>query len=146
MAVVDWGWWTKSADGTRNVHPDSVAGALQAWTSQETVKYLAEACWSAPSLAGRGLEVSPEDGAIPSLCAGDKINLVVTLDGAPVAAAVVTYDGKVRGVTGAGGDIRLKVRHGGLQIIRATLRRPAASPPWAEDVRTGTLIFELGDQ
>ncbi len=144
-AVVDWGWWTKTAAGTRNVHPDSVAGALQAWTSLETVTQLAPGGAPAPGPAGRGLEITPVR-ALGGLGAGDKLDLRVTLDGRPVAGAVVTYDGKARGTSRQDGSIRLKLRRPGPQLIRASLRRPAAAPAWAEDVQTATLMFPLEDR
>lgn len=147
FAEVDWGWWTTTADGTVNRHPDQVPGALKAWRSRETVKHVARLCWSAPAKTGRGLELCPaEDPA--RLRPGDKLTVVVTLDGQPVADAVVAYAGRARGTTGPDGTVRLKLREPGLQMIRASLRRPAAAPapPWAEDVRSAVLTFVPGDE
>jgi nickel transport protein len=143
LAVLDWGWWTKTAAGTRNEPPAGVAGALQAWTSRETVKHLSRWAEGANRPAGRDLELTPLSDPLV-LKRGDKLEVLVTLDGAPVAGAVVAYDGNARGATGDDGRLRLKLREKGLQVIRATLRRPADDPPWAEDVRTATLTFKLG--
>ena len=143
LAVLDWGWWTKTVDGSRNVPPDGVDGVLQAWYSRETVKHVTR--WSAgvDRPAGRGLELTPLSDPL-RLDTGDKLTLLVTLDGAPLAEAAVAYDGSLRGVSGRDGRIRLKLRREGLQVIRATLRRPAADPDWAEDIALATLTFNLG--
>ena len=145
FALVDWGWWTRSAAGTVNAHPGGVAGALQAWTSRETVKHLVRPCAAGLAPAGVGLEVSPV-GGLSGLAVGDKLTVVVTLDGAPQPGAVVTCDGRARGASGDDGTVRLKLREPGRQVIRASLRRPAADPAWAEDVRTATLTFDLGTE
>jgi len=143
LAVLDWGWWTKTVDGTRNVPPAGVEGVLQAWCSRETVKHVTRWAAGADRPAGRGLELTPLSDPL-RLEAGDKLTLLVTLDGEPLAGAAVTYDGSLRGDSGKDGRIRLKLRHGGLQVVRATLRRPAADPDWAEDVQTATLTFTPG--
>ncbi len=142
VALVDWGWWTKTADGTVNRHPSAVARPLQAWRSQETVKHLRG--WS-PGLAtplGRGFELTPLTDP-RALSPGDKLTVLATFDGQPVADAAVAYDDNTRGATGADGRINIRIRRAGLQIVRASLRRPDADDPRHEDVRTAVLTFDL---
>ena len=140
--MVDWGWWTRTANGTQPGRPDGVAGVLQAWSSRETVKHLEPGYAGFAQPVGSGLEVTPIADPF-AVKPGGKLTVRVTLDGAPVAGAAVTYDGKVRGESGPDGTVRLKLREPGLQVIRATLRRAAADPSWAEDVQTGTVTFVL---
>lgn len=145
FALVDWGWWTKTADGTVNHHPSEVARPLQAWRSQETVKHLRG--WS-PGLAtplGRGFELTPLTDP-RALSPGDKLAVLATADGQPVAGATVAYGDDTRGATGPDGRINLRLRHAGLQVVRASWRRPDADDPRHEDVRTAVLTFDLADR
>lgn len=142
FALVDWGWWTKTADGTVNRHPSAVARPLQGWRSQETVKHLRG--WH-PVLAaplGRGLELTPLTDP-RSLARGDKLTVLVTLDGSPVEGAAVAYGDDTRGASGRDGRVNVRLRTAGLQVVRASLRRPDADLPRYEDVRTAVLTFEL---
>lgn len=142
FALLDWGWWTKTAEGRVNSHPSQVAAPLQSWRSQATVKHLRRwhACLASP--LGRGLEITPLLDPLAS-DVGDKLTFLVTLDGAPVADAAVAYGGETRGASGADGRINLRLREAGLQILGATLRRPEPSFPDAQDVRSAVLTFVL---
>ena len=48
----------------------------------------------------------------------------MTLDGQPRAGVPVAYDGATRGATNDDGTVVLKIRHGGLQMIAASLDVP----------------------
>ena len=84
MAVLDWGWWSKTVDGTRNAHPAGVEGVLQAWCSRETVKHLSAWTSGADRPAGRDLELTPQANPFARRT-GDKLTVVVTLDGVRVS-------------------------------------------------------------
>jgi nickel transport protein len=142
FALVEWGWWTKTADGTTNSHPSEVAHPLQGWHSQETVKHLRGWHQALGSPLGRGLELTPlADPRV--LSPGDKLAVLVTLDGAPVEGAAVAYGDDTRGASGSDGRVNIRLRKAGLQVVRASLRRPDADAPRYEDVRTAVLTFEL---
>jgi nickel transport protein len=142
FALVDWGWWTKTAEGTVNRHPSDIARPLESWRSQETVKHLHG--WH-PVLAaplGRGLELTPlTDPRL--LSSGDKLTVLVTLDGSPVEGASVAYGDDTRGASGRDGQVNVRLRTAGLQVVRASLRRPDTALPRYEDVRTAVLTFAL---
>lgn len=142
FALVDWGWWTKTAEGTVNRHPSQVARPLQAWRSQETVKHLRgwHPVLSAP--LGKGLELTPLTDP-RTLSRGDKLAVLATLDGEPVAGAAVAYGDDTRGVSGSDGLVNVRLRAAGLQVVRASLRRPDADLPRHEDVRSAVLTFDL---
>jgi nickel transport protein len=142
FAVVDWGWWAKTPDGTVQAHPDTLANVLQSWRSRDTVKRLR--AWH-PLLTrplGDALQICPVDDPFTKR-PGDKLRVCVWFEGRPVAGAVVAYGHDPRGTSGADGCVNIRLRHGGRQILRATLRRPLDAPPHAEDVRTATLDFHL---
>jgi len=127
------GYWTKTAWETKNAPKTGIAGVLKSWRSEDSVKRVNR--WSA-TLARpltRGLEITPMHDPF-RLGVDDKITVRVTMDGQPRAGVPVAYDGATRGATNDDGTVVLKVRHGGLQMIVASLETPIG------DGRTDTLI------
>jgi nickel transport protein len=139
------GYWTKTPYGTENVSKDQARMPVKSWLSHDSVKRIDH--WSeslARPLAG-GLELTPlEDPLI--LHTGEKLHLRVTFDGEPVKDAVVAYDGKPRGQPGSDGAINIRVRHGGFQVIQASLTRSIASEKADEVVYSTNLNFELPEE
>jgi nickel transport protein len=58
----------------------------------------------------------------------------------------VSYDGKPRGTTGRDGRINIRLRHGGFQVIQASLTRPDASGKADEVIHSANLNFELPEE
>jgi nickel transport protein len=142
-AQLSSGYWTKTPYGTKNVPKDQVEVAVSSWLSVESVKRIDH--WG-PGLARpltQDLELVPLENPL-TLGEGDKLRLLVTFLGQPAAKAVVAYDGKPRGETGPDGQVNVKVRHRGPQVIEATLRRPLDGTKADEEVHTSTLSFDLG--
>ncbi len=139
------GYWTKTPYGTKNVSKDTVDVAVNAWRSFEGVKLIERWGEALGRPLTRDLEVVPLENPL-ALEDGDKLRLLVTQGGKPVAGAVVAYEGKPRGETGPDGLVNVKIRHGGLQTIEATLRRPLDGLKADEEVHTATLSFALGRQ
>lgn len=136
------GYWTKTPYGTKNVPKTEARMPIKSWLSYESVKRIDrwDAALAKPLAAG--LELTPAND--PSkLRKGDKLRLRVTFDGEPVEGVVVTYDGKPRGQSGADGRINVRVRHGGFQVIQASLSRPNASDKADEVIHSANLNFEL---
>jgi len=139
------GYWTKTPYGTENVAKDQAQMSIESWLSHDSVKRIDH--WTeslARPLAG-GLELTPLEDPL-SLRKGEKLRLMVTFEGEPVQDAVVTYDGKPRGRSGADGRINIRVRHGGFQVIQASLTRSIASEKADEVIYSTNLNFELPDQ
>jgi len=136
------GYWTKTPYGTENVPRAEARMPLKSWLSYESVKRIDGwgAALAAP-LTG-WLEMTPS-GDPASLRQGRKLRLRVTFDRQPVEGVVVSYDGKPRGVTGRDGKINIRLRHGGFQVIQASLSRPDASGKADEIVHSANLNFEL---
>ena len=138
------GYWTKTTAGTRNVRKTEAASPLNAWQSFESVKHLSGWGPAAANPVGAPLEIVPAGDPL-ALRDGDKLAVRVLADGKPVAGAVVMYDGKVRGETGADGTVNVRIRHGGMQLIQASVRTPNPGPEADEVVHTTALTFTLGD-
>ena len=136
------GYWTKTPYGTENVSKAEARMPLESWLSYESVKRIDR--WSAalaePLTAW--LEMTPLVDPT-SLREGRKLRLRVSFDRRPVEGVVVTYDGKPRGQTGRDGEINIRLRHGGFQVIQASLSRPDVSGKADEIVHSANLNFEL---
>lgn len=137
------GYWTKTPAGTKNVRKTEAASPLAAWQSFESVKHLSAWGPAASEPIGAPLEIVPERDPL-GLREGDKLGLRIFANGKPVAGAVLSYDGKVRGETGPDGSVNVRVRHGGLQLIQAAVRTPHPGPEADEVVHTTALTFALG--
>lgn len=136
------GYWTKTAWETKNVPKTGIPGVLKSWRSEDLVKRLNR--WSAalarPLTAG--LEITPVDDPF-RLGVDDKLAVRVTLGGKPRAGVPVAYDGATRGATGDDGTVVLRIRHGGLQMIAASLESPLEDGQADTLIRATTLNFEL---
>jgi len=136
------GYWTKTAWETKNAPKTGISGAMKSWRSEDSVKRLNR--WSA-ALAQPltpGLEITPMEDPF-SLGVDDKLRVRVTLAGRLRAGVPVAYDGATRGATGEDGTLVLKIRHGGLQMIAASLETPLDDGKADTLVRATALNFEL---
>jgi len=142
MVMVSSGYWTKTAWETKNVPKTGIAGVLKSWRDEDSVKHIET--WSAalaqPLTAG--LEVTPVADPF-HLGVGDNMTVRVTLDGKPQANVPVAYDGATRGASGEEGAVVLKIRHGGLQVIAASIETPLKDGQADTLIRTATLNFAL---
>ena len=136
------GYWTKTPYDTVNRPKTEVKGALQSWLSQEAVTRvdLWSPALSKPALPGLALVLTASPAALRP---GDKFTLQALLDGKPTAAIPVAYDGETRGFTDTEGRINLRVRHGGLQQISASLESPLNDGKADVLIRGATLNFVL---
>ena len=136
------GVWTTTVQGTRNVPPDGLAGVVRAWRSIESTKRLVAWDEGLSLPLGDGLELVPLHNPF-EVAPGRKLRLLVTLGGQPQPGANVAYGGEIRGVSGADGELNLRLREPGLQFITASIRLPAGEPGSNETVYATTLHFEL---
>jgi len=91
------------------------------------------------------LEMTPINDPL-SLREGKKLRLSVSFEGRPAQGVIVSYDGKPRGTTGRDGRINIRLRHGGFQVIQASLTGPDASGKADEVVYAANLNFELPEE
>lgn len=136
------GYWTKTAWETKNAPKTGIAGVMKSWRSEDSVKRVNR--WSA-ALANPltpGLEIAPLEDPF-RLGVDDKLRVRVTLEGRPRAGVPVAYDGATRGATNEDGTVVLKIRHGGLQMIAASIETPLTDGQADTLIRATTLNFEL---
>lgn len=136
------GFWSRTIEGLRNQPASELDGVLRSWQAVEGVKHMS--AWStalATPLTG-ALEITPL--ADPFAAApGDKLRLLVTLEGEPLPGTAVAYDSDTRGVTGRDGRINIRVRHPGVQFITASFESPRSDGQAELTIHAGTLMFEL---
>ena len=136
------GYWSKTAWETKNAPKTGIPGVMKSWRSEDSVKRVNR--WSA-ALAQPltpGLEITPVDDPF-RLGVDDKLTVRVTLEGKPRAGVPVAYDGATRGATGEDGTVVLKIRHGGLQMVAASIETPLDDGKADTLIRATTLNFEL---
>lgn len=142
LVEADSGIWSHTHTGTRQGAGTQPQSVTHTWHALESVKLLNG--W-APGLGrplSQALEItSPQDPT--GLAPGEKLRLLVTLAGRPKAAVSVAYDGETRGVTGANGLINLKVRHGGTQVVSASIEEPSAKGDGSSRLHSTVLTFVL---
>lgn len=143
FVFLDAGTWVRMPDGIANVTSHDGAGAIESWKALESVKLIKE--WDAERLTA---PLSSELDIVPTgdpfaLEPGDKIRLQVTLNGRPVEGAAVAYHGDFRGYTDSDGRVNIRIRHGGLQVIGASIEEPLDGGEADRLVRSAVLQFEL---
>lgn len=136
------GYWTKTAWETKNVPKSGIAGVLRSWHAEESVKRIGVWSAAAGKPLGSGLEITPLRDPL-GLKPGDKLNVRVTNDGRPLAGVPVAYGDDTRGATGADGEIAIRLRHGGTQLISASVEAPLSDGKADVSIRSATLQFEI---
>jgi nickel transport protein len=143
--AISSGYWTKTPYGTKNLPKDEARMPIESWLSHDSVKRIDR--WTdalAKPLAG-GLELTPLEDPLRQ-SEGDKLRLRVTFDGQPARDAVVAYEGKPRGLPGPDGEINIRIRHPGFQVIQATLTLPSASEKSDKVIHSANLNFEIPEE
>ena len=139
-ALFSSGYWTKTAWDTRNLPKTGIAGVLKSWYSEESLKLIARWQGSAASPLGQGLELTPASNPL-LLKTGDKLVVLVTDAGKPVAGVPVAYAGETRGASGADGKVAIRLRRGGVQLLEASLESPLTDGKADVAIRTTSLQF-----
>jgi nickel transport protein len=134
------GYWTKTAWETKNVPKTQASGVIRSWLSEESVKRVDR--WTSAQPLTDALEIVPLIDP-RTLKPGDKLTVLVTENRKPRSGVPVAYDGETRGATGDDGKVAIRVRHGGVQLIAASLETPLSDGKADLRVRTTALQFEL---
>jgi len=142
LTTFSTGYWTKTAWETRNLPKTGIAGVIKSWYSEESLKYIERWTISNAAPVGNGLEITPTVNPL-LLKAGDKLVVMVTDGGKPVAGVPVAYAGDTRGASGPDGKVAIRLRHGGLQLIEASLETPLSDGKADTSIRTTSLQFEI---
>lgn len=144
---MDTGYWSETWTTTHNQSKDQIADPVVSWQAFESTKLLS--AWtdiSSTKPLSNGLEILLEKNPF-GLREGQKLRLLVVLEGKPREGVTVAYDGKPRGVTGQDGRINIRVRHGGIQVLTGSLKEPPLDPKKADKlIRATALFFELPEE
>jgi nickel transport protein len=138
LASFSSGYWTKTAWETKNVPKNGISGVVKSWYSEESLKYIER--WSNPNPMGVGLEITPKSNPL-TLLVGDKLTVLVTDNGKPVAGVPVAYAGDTRGATGTDGKVSIRLRQQGVQLIEASMETPLTDGKADTSIRTASLQF-----
>jgi nickel transport protein len=138
------GYWSQTLTGTVNRPRTEAFGALRSWLSEESIKHIQVWLPSSATPLGTGLELTPADNPL-ALKAGAKLRLKATWQGRPKPGVVVAYDGEPRGATDADGQINIRLRHGGLQLISASFEEPLQDVRADKAIRATVLQFQLAE-
>lgn len=142
LASFTTGYWTKTPWETRNAPKTDIAGALKSWRSEESVKRIDRWTAAAGQPFGSGLEITPVQDPF-QVAVDDKLTVLVTDAGKPLAGVPVAYQGDTRGATGADGRIAIRLRRAGVQLISASTETPLADGKADVLIRATALQFEL---
>jgi len=142
LVEVSSGYWSKTPWETKNLPKSQAPGALKSWLSKDGVKHVER--WS-PVFAeplDADLDVAPTADPF-ALKTGDKLVVRVTREGKPLAGVPVAYRGETRGATDLDGRVAIRLRHGGLQLISASVELPLKDGKADVEILAATLQFEL---
>ncbi len=136
------GYWTKTAWETRNAPKAGIAGVIKSWLSEDTVKRIDRWTPAVAEPVGGGLEITPASDPFKAAI-DDKLVVLVTENRKPKSGVAVAYEGDTRGTTGNDGKIAIRIRHGAMQLISASVETPLADGKADTVIRASTLQFEL---
>lgn len=140
--AVSSGYWSKTPWETVNKPRDQVPGVIKSWLSEESVKRIEHWSAGADRPLGSGLEITPAGDPL-AIRPGSKLVVLVTEDGQPKAGVPVAYGEDTRGVTGEDGRIAIRLRHGGIQLISASVDTPLTDGKADRRIRSASLQFDL---
>jgi len=144
-ALLSSGFWTKTFEGSKNLPKNQTDNPLKSWQSFESIKRIKT--WHEAFLKpiSKTLELLPLQNPL-SLNLNDKVSLKLVNNGQPVKNAIVLYLGQPRGQTDDNGEINIRLKEKGLQLIQATYRQPSDKIQADEIVHTTHLLFELSGE
>lgn len=137
------GFWTKTLEGAMNLPKNQINHSLKSWQSFESIKRIK--IWNENFMKpiSKILEFLPLQNPF-FLTLGEKVSLKLVNNGNPVKNAIVLYMGQPRGQTDDNGEINIRLKEKGLQLIQATYRQPSDGIQADEIVHTTHLLFEMG--
>jgi nickel transport protein len=142
LMEIDSGYWSQTFSETVQKPKTEVRGALRGWRAEESIKRID--AWD-PRLAkplSMGFELVPLEDPL-ALKPGDKLRVLVTWRGQPKSGVAVAYAGDARGVTGRDGEINVRLRRPGVQVLSASFDEPIEDPNADKVVRGTILQFEM---
>jgi nickel transport protein len=144
-AVMSSGYWSETPFETKNLPKDEAWDPIRTWISYESVKRIDG--WSEGISSPRidGLEIIPVKDPLV-LEKGRKVRLLVTFKGKPAVGVPVAYFDSTRGATDSRGRINIRLGHGGMQLIKASLTLPGDSIKTDEVIYNTSLVFDIEEE
>ncbi len=136
------GYWTKTAWETKNAPKAGTAGVIKSWLSEDAVKRIDRWTPGGAQPIGKGLEITPTTDPF-KVALDDKLIVLVTENKKPKSGVPVAYQGDTRGASGDDGRISIRIRHGGTQLISASVETPLSDGKADSVIRATALQFEL---
>lgn len=134
------GYWTKTPYGTENVPKNKAKMPIESWFSYESVKWIGSFIKSEP--ISEKLEIVPLNDLF-SLKVGDKMRFKIYFNKKPIPNVPVEYYGKVLGVTDEEGNINIRLKENGLQVIDASLTENVNAEDKDKIIYGASLSFEV---
>jgi nickel transport protein len=141
-ALYSSGYWTKTVYGLTNKPKNETKEPLESWLSYKSVKRVDGWTEAFKKPLTDDLEIVPLNNPL-TLNVGDKITLVVYQKGKPVKDATVAYGDKTVGTTDEEGKINVRIKHKGMQIIKASVKEKGDGTKADYVVKTTSLVFEV---
>ena len=141
-ATFSTGYWTKTVWETKNAPKTGITGVIKSWHSEESLKLIERWRGASANPIGAGLEITPTINPL-TLKAGDKLVVLITDNGKPMAGVPVAYAGDTRGASGADGKVAIRLRQGGMQLLEASLENPMTDGKADTSIRTASLQFDI---
>lgn len=133
MAMLKPVYYTKTPYGTKHLSKDKLTHVLHSKQVFSSAKRIFDAAHYAP--LNEGFEIAlaaPFEHSQP----GDKLRLIIMKEGKPLKGAAVAYEERFIGVSDTQGRVNVKIRHGGLQQIKATFEHQG------DGIHADTLLYE----
>lgn len=134
------GHWTKTPYGTENVPKNKANMPIDSWLSYESTKWIGSFTKSEP--ISEKLEIVPLNDLF-SLKVGDKMQLKIYFNKKPAPNVPVEYYGKVLGVTDKEGNINIRLKEKGLQLINASITENVKAEDKDKIIYGASLSFEV---
>ncbi len=139
---LDGGSWSLTPEGEVNLPRSEVEHAVRAWASRQYAKWVDAKSPGAGAVLGDELEVVPVTD-LARARKGDKITVRVLSAGRPVPNAAVAIAHRVVGESDSSGEVRLRLREGGVESVSASIRRPGPTRDVDVEVLEASLTFEV---
>ncbi len=136
------GYWSKTPYDSKNLPKHKVDRVIDSWFSAQGVKRIDRWDTGLAQPLTHELELVPLDNPLLHK-PGDKLQLRAWYQDKPAAGVTVAYFGKPRGVTDADGNIDIRLRNPGFQLIQASIELPRSDGKADKTVYASTLQFDL---
>jgi len=139
--------YTKTPYGTVKKKKNEAQHPVRSWISIESVKRIDSL--KSPDIhkpIGQSLEITLLDDS-SHIKPRDKLTFSVTENGRKIAGAVVSINGETRGATDHNGNVNIRIRENGNQIVQVSVKTPSENTEESDEtIKTAALHFITGEK